>query len=78
MSYELSQDIQQRVEAQIATGAYRSRDEVLREAMDALELQNADIAAIAAGIEDERAGRMTPITEVEQAMREKFGISAKR
>jgi Arc/MetJ-type ribon-helix-helix transcriptional regulator len=37
MSYQLPSDISDRLQACIATGVYRSEDEVLRDALDALE-----------------------------------------
>jgi putative addiction module CopG family antidote len=36
-SYSLPPDIDERLSAHVATGAYQTRDEVLREALDALE-----------------------------------------
>jgi antitoxin ParD1/3/4 len=37
MNYSLPADIQQRIDAQIASGAFASKDEVLREAIGTLE-----------------------------------------
>jgi Arc/MetJ-type ribon-helix-helix transcriptional regulator len=36
-SYSVPSDIDERLSAHVATGAYQTRDEVLREALDALE-----------------------------------------
>lgn len=36
-AYQFPPDIQQRVSARLTVGAYRSEDDVIREAMDALE-----------------------------------------
>lgn len=74
MSYQFPRDIEHRVEAQLATGGYRSQDDVLRHAMDALEEREADMAAIEAGMRDEQAGRVKPLAEVDHAMRDKYGI----
>lgn len=37
MAYQLPPDIDQRIKARMSNGAYQSEDDVLREAMDALE-----------------------------------------
>ena len=74
MSYEFPQDIQERVEAQLAAGHYGSEDDVLRDAMAALEERNADLTAIEAGMRDEQAGRVKPLDEADDAMRAKYGI----
>jgi len=74
MPYDFPQDIQERIEAHLAAGHYGSEDEVLRHAMAALEERSADLAAIEAGMRDEQAGRMTPLAEVDDAMRAKYGI----
>ena len=37
MSYQFPQDIEERVRARISGGPYQSEDEVIREAMDALD-----------------------------------------
>lgn len=74
MLYEFPQDIQERVEAQLSAGRYGSEDDVLRDAMAALEERSADLAAIEAGMRDEQAGRVRPLAEVDDAMRAKYGI----
>jgi Arc/MetJ-type ribon-helix-helix transcriptional regulator len=56
-------DIQQRVSALLGTGRYASEEEVLRAAVAALEVQNADLAAIQAGIRDMEHGRYRPFAE---------------
>ena len=42
MSYQFPPDIDQRVKARMTDGAYQSEDDVLREAMDALEQREQD------------------------------------
>jgi predicted transcriptional regulator len=74
MTYQLPPDIDQRVQSQIALGIYQTPTEVLNDALDALERQNADIEAIRAGIEDEKAGRMRPLEDVERDMRQRYGL----
>jgi predicted transcriptional regulator len=76
MPYQLPPDIDQRVQSQLALGIYQTPTEVLNEALDALERQNADIEAIRAGIEDEKAGRLRSLEEVDRDMRERYGLSS--
>jgi predicted transcriptional regulator len=73
MTYQLPPDIDQRVQSQIALGIYRTPADVLTDALDALERQNADLESIRAGIEDEKAGRMRPLEDVIREMREQVG-----
>ena len=74
MPYDFPQDIQQQIEAHLAAGHYGSEDDVLRDAMAALEERGADLAAIEAGIRDEQAGCMKPLADVDDVMRAKYGI----
>ncbi len=74
MTYQLPPDIDQRVQSQIALGIYQTPAEVLNDALNALERQNADFESIRAGIEDEKAGRMRPLAEVDRDMRKRFGF----
>ncbi|MCI0335820.1 MAG: type II toxin-antitoxin system ParD family antitoxin [Planctomycetes bacterium] len=74
MPYQLPPDIDQRVQSQIALGIYQTPTEVLNDALDALEHRNADLEAIRAGIEDEKAGRMRPLADVDRDMRQRYGL----
>jgi predicted transcriptional regulator len=73
MTYELSPKIDQRIQAQLALGVYRSPEEVLSDALDALEQRNADWDAIRRGIDDERAGRLKSLAEANRDMRHNMG-----
>lgn len=75
MTYELSPQLDQRIQAQLALGVYRSPDDVLNDALDALERRNSDWEAISRGIDDERAGRMKSLAEVDQDLRKQYGLS---
>jgi predicted transcriptional regulator len=75
MPYQLPPDIDQRVQSQIAIGLYQTPAEVLTNALDALDRYNEDIASIQRGIEDERAGRLTPLHEFDREMRERYGLN---
>jgi putative addiction module CopG family antidote len=52
MTIQLSPDVAQWVQEQIATGRYESENEVLRAAMKALCRHRAEVRAISEGIED--------------------------
>lgn len=58
----------------MATG-YSSAEEVLREALTALEHRDADLAAIREGIQDESAGRVRPAKEVLDGLASKHGLT---
>ena len=73
MSYNLPPDLEQRVRDYIATGHYADEADVLRDALKALEAQNADYAAIGAGIEDMEAGRIRSLTTVADDIRREQG-----
>jgi putative addiction module CopG family antidote len=62
MSYAIPTDIQQRIEAQLASGTFTSKEEVLREALEALERRQRGLTQlrtmVAAAEEDVTAGRV--------------------
>ena len=74
MPYQLPSDLDNRVQSQIALGIYQTPADVLNNALDALEHRNADLEAIRAGIEDEKAGRMRPLADVDRDMRQRLGL----
>lgn len=73
MSYQLPPDLEDRIRKQMSDGNYDTEDEVLRDALEALDARNADLAAIQAGIDDMEAGRMRPIGDVADDIRQKQG-----
>jgi len=75
MPYEFPTDLQQRIEAQIATGAYANEDDVLRDAIRALEREKEDLGAIRAGTEDMESGRYRTFEEVDAELRKKHSIA---
>ena len=62
MNHSLPTDIQQRIEAQLASGIYSNEEDVLREALDALERRQRGLAQlremVAAADEDVAGGRI--------------------
>jgi putative addiction module CopG family antidote len=62
MGYQFPPDIQERVQAQIASGVFQSEDEVLREAIETLEHRQRGLAELQAMVReadaDVEAGRV--------------------
>jgi Arc/MetJ-type ribon-helix-helix transcriptional regulator len=59
----LPTDVQSRVQSFIDSGKFASEVDVLRAALDSLELESADVRSIQAGIDDMNAGRCRPFAE---------------
>lgn len=57
----------------MSDGAYASEADLLRDALEALDAQNADLSAIQSGIEDMEARRMRPLDDVAADIRQKHG-----
>lgn len=80
MTIQMPADIQQRVEGQIATGAFGSEDEVLREAMDTLERRQRSLAKLQAMVReaegDVAAGRVGPfdVVATKRAVSERLAL----
>ncbi len=74
MAYELPPEICDRIQSQIALGIYQSPTDVIASALDALDERNEDLASIERGIADERAGRVTPLKDVDMQLRAEFGL----
>jgi putative addiction module CopG family antidote len=76
MSYALPPDVQQLVATQLATGGYRSEDEVLRDALRALSAEQDDLEAVQEAVAEWRAGdEGVPLDAAFAAIREKHGIA---
>lgn len=73
MSNTLPPDIDALIKARMSVGDYDTEAELLRDALSALDAQNADVAAIQAGIDDMEAGRMRPLDDVASDIRQKHG-----
>ncbi len=63
-TYSFPADVAALVHAQMATGDYRSEDDVIRHALQALADRRDDLAAIRSGIDDMEAGRTRPLEDV--------------
>jgi predicted transcriptional regulator len=73
MSNTLPPDIEALIKARMSVGDYDTEAELLRDALSALDAQNADLVAIQAGIDDMEAGRMRPLDDVANDIRQKHG-----
>jgi putative addiction module CopG family antidote len=75
MTYEIPAQLQSLIDQKMSTGQYASQDELLTEALRSLDDHEAAVADIQQGIEDEAAGRMRPLDEVDADIRQKLGFS---
>ena len=75
MSYLFPPVLDQLVREELATGTYRSEDDVLVEAMQALRDRDEAIAGIREGLSDLDAGRVRPLGDVDAQLRTKHGIA---
>ena len=75
MNYEIPAQLQSLIDQKMSTGQYASQDELLTEALHALDDYEAAVADIQQGIEDEATGRMRPLDEVDADIRQKLGFS---
>ena len=78
MNLQLSADVEQLIRVQMVAGNYRTEDELLRDALQALAERSEDVAAIQAGIDDMLAGRVRPLDEVDAEIRQKFGFTPRQ
>lgn len=74
MAYQFSSDLVARIQAFLAGGHYASEEDVVRDALAALEQRQQDLAAIQAGVADMEAGRYRPFSEIDTEFRAKHRI----
>lgn len=74
MQYAFPPDVADLVRQEMNSGRYRSEDDVMREALQALKRQSVEIAAIQEGIDDMEAGRFRPLDEVDREIRTRYGL----
>ena len=73
MNHRFQADIEQRLQEQMAIGGYTSESDLLRDALRALEQQNADLASIHAGIDDLQSNRIRPLDDIVTDIRQRQG-----
>ena len=64
------------IEEHMASGHYRSEDDLLVDALAALDARQIELAAIQEGIEDMEAGRVQPLDTIVDSIRAKHAFSA--
>ena len=78
MTVTLPPDVESRIQALVNSGAYPSAADVVRDAVKALEREQAEVAAIQEGLDDVAAGRIRPLAEVDAEIREQFGFKPRK
>ncbi len=76
MSYEISENIQQIISQRMATGIYTSEEQLLLIALNKMDDFEQTVADVKEGLEDERAGRMRSLEEVDHDLRQELGFSS--
>ena len=76
MIYQFSPDLEDEINERMASGQYASQDELLRDALRALRLQDADVTAVKQAIADMEAGdRGIPFDQFVEEFRAKNDIA---
>lgn len=75
MMHEIPAQLQTLIDQKMATGQYATQEELLVEALHALDDYEEAVIDIQQGIEDEAAGRMRPLDQVDADIRQKLGFS---
>ena len=76
MSYEISDTIQQMISQKMATGIYASEEQLLTIALNKMDDYEQAVADIKEGLEDELAGRVRSLQEVDRDLRQELGFSS--
>jgi Arc/MetJ-type ribon-helix-helix transcriptional regulator len=76
MSIDIAPDVMNSIQRQLATGAYSSPDQLLREALAALESRDAEMLAIQQGIDDMEAHRVMPLRDFDRDFRRRNNLPA--
>ena len=74
MTITLTPEMSRQIKAKLASGAYRTEEDVLHAALEALSELEETCAAIAEGYEDALAGRCRPWAEADAEFRKQKGI----
>jgi predicted transcriptional regulator len=72
MRHSIPIDVEDQIDKLIASGAFATAEDVLRDAVAALLRQEEDLAAIREGLADIEAGRVVTLDELDAEMRSKF------
>ncbi len=75
MEISLTQELDQFVNERLASGQYKSVEEILTRALRALKEEEETIAAIAEGYEDVLAGRVSTLEEANVEFYKELGLN---
>jgi predicted transcriptional regulator len=75
MTISLTPELDRLLNERLASGQYKSVEEVLARAFHALREEEETIAAITEGYEDSLAGRYRSLEEADAEFRQKHGVS---
>jgi Arc/MetJ-type ribon-helix-helix transcriptional regulator len=76
MSIDLSPDIWNEIQRQVATGVFATPDDVFREALAALRVREGEVSAIQEAIDEMEAGLGRPFREFDREFRVRNGLPA--
>ena len=77
MAYQFSPDVEELVRDRMASGNYESEEDVLRDALEALRLEDEELRAIEEALDDvENGDQGIPLDEAFASLRAKFNIPA--
>jgi predicted transcriptional regulator len=74
MQITLTPELERQFQQFLLSGTYRSEQDVLRAALDALDAEEATFAAIAEGLDDMQAGRCRPFDEADSEFRNQHNM----
>jgi Arc/MetJ-type ribon-helix-helix transcriptional regulator len=74
MKLELSEDVQQSIQRHVESGGYSSPEDVVRAAIDQLDEYEDTVSDIRQSFDDERAGRIHSLKDVDAELRKKHGF----
>ena len=75
MPNELPPDVLAEINQRLASGNYTSEEDVLRQAMRALQVHDEELAAIQLGVDDMDSGRVRPFEDIDTEICQDFGFS---
>jgi putative addiction module CopG family antidote len=76
MSVDLSPEIWNEIQRQVATGVFATPDDVVREALVALRSREEEVSAIKEAIDEMEAGLGRPFPEFDREFRQRNGMRA--
>ena len=74
MTIQVPVDLEQRINLRVQNGTGVTVSDVLRNALDALDSHEVEVAAIQEGLDDLEAGRVTPLREFDREFRSRLNI----